>query len=249
MKLLAFDLEATGLDPFTDRVIELAVIRASDGVILFHERVNPRVRIPPQAAEIHGITDADVVDLPPFSHHAPYLQGLIAGAVLVGYGIRRYDTLLLDAELRRANQRGIDLTSVREVDLLRVWAESEPRTLGSAVERFLGHSHDAAHGALADAQVLPALLRAMSQRWGYELKDLLGKSKPEGEVDRSRRFRIDQRGEVVFAFGKHVGRPVRDHDDYLDWMLASDFPRDTCEVIRQLRAKDFRWPGGGAAEG
>lgn len=240
MKLLAFDLEATGLDPFNDRIIELAVVRASDGVLLFHERMNPRVRIPPQATEIHGINDADVAHLAPFSHHAPHIQGLIDGAVLVGYGIRRYDTLLLDAELRRVNQPGIDLSSVKEVDLLRVWSESEPRTLGSAVERFLGHSHEEAHGALPDAQVLPALLRAMSQRWGYELKDLLERSKSEWEVDRSRRFRIDHRGEVVFNFGKHAGRPVREHDDYLEWMLDSDFPRDTCEAIKKLRASDYR---------
>jgi DNA polymerase-3 subunit epsilon len=242
MRLLAFDVEATGLDPLHDRIVELAVVRADDGVVLFNERIDPGVPISVQASEIHGITNADVAHCARFDHHAPFLQKLIHDAVLVGYGSRRYDTLIVDAELRRANQPGVNLRTVQEIDLLRVWVESEPRTLESAVERFLGHSHDDAHGALPDAQVIPALLRAMSQRWGYEVYDLVHKSRPADEVDRARRFRLTPGGEVVFNFGKHAGESVRLHDDYLEWMLSGDFPPDTCQAIRHLRSNDWRWP-------
>lgn len=47
---------------------------------------------------------------------------------------------------------------------------------------------------------------------------------------------------VVFAFSQHEGEPIGEHPDYLDWMLREDFPRETKETIRRLRAAGFRWP-------
>lgn len=242
MKHLAFDIEATGLDPFKDRIIELAVVRAEDGLVLFNERMNPGIQIPPRSTRIHRITNADVWHCDRFSFYARQLQELFRDAVLVGFGSRRYDTLLLDAELRRAGEAGIDLEHVREIDLNRVWVASEPRSLGAAVDRFLGHSHDDAHRAIADAEVLPALLRAMGQRWGHGIDDLVALSRLPGEVDRSGRLRFDASSrQVVFAFGQYRGEPIADHEPYLDWMLTSDFPPDTKASIRALQAADYEW--------
>ncbi len=81
----------------------------------------------------------------------------------------------------------------------------------------------------------------MGRRWSLEFFDFLRRSRPRDEVDRSRRFRIDAAGEVVFNFGQHAGEPVREHDDYLDWMLGADFPADTCDAIRALREREWRW--------
>jgi DNA polymerase-3 subunit epsilon len=241
-RMLAFDLEATGLDPLSDRIVELAVVRAQDGLVLLHERFNPGTPIPPRATAVHGITDADVAHCDHFAVRAGHIQKLLDGAVLLGYNSRRYDTIMLDSELRRAGEPGLDLTSVLEIDLLRVWAESERRTLTMAVQRFLGHGHEGAHDALSDAEALPPLMHAMKRTWGLEDYDLLNISRPPGEVDRSRRLRIDRSGNVIFNFGKHTGELVRDHEDYVDWILESDFPPDTMEALRRLKANGWRWP-------
>ena len=242
MKYLAFDIEATGLDPFKDRIIELAIVRAQDGIVLFNERMNPGMRIPPRSTRIHGLTNADLWHCERFSFFARQLQELIHDSVLVGFGSRRFDTLMLDAELQRAGEQGIDLEHAREIDLNRVWVASEPRSLHAAVDRFLGHSHDDAHRALADAEVLPALLRAMGRRWGHGIDDLIVLSRLPDEVDRSGRLRFDRASDqVVFAFGQYRGEPISDHEPYLDWMLTSDFPPDTKAVIRALRLADYEW--------
>jgi len=241
-RALAFDIEATGLDPYKDRIVELAILRAEDGFPLLHERFHPGMPIPARATAVHGIGDADVAHCDPFSVHASEIQKIVEGTVLLGYGSRRYDTILLDSELKRAGEPGLDLSTVAEIDLLRVWAESERRTLELAVQRFLGHSHDAPHRALADAEVLVPLAVAMKKTWGLEDLDLVSLSRPRGEVDRAGRLRLDASGEVVFNFGQHSGERVRDHPDYVDWMLKSSFPPDTEAVLRRIKDNGWRWP-------
>ncbi|MFQ5745862.1 MAG: exonuclease domain-containing protein [Gemmatimonadota bacterium] len=243
MNLIAFDIESTGLDPAEDRIVELAIVRPGEPEPLLCERFNPGVPIPAAASAVHGIRDADVAGCPPFAARAAEIQALLEGAILIGFGSRRFDTLMLDAELRRAGQPGIDLDAVKEIDLLMVWIRSEPRDLGAAARRFLGKSHVEAHGALPDALVLGPLLKAMMREWGHNLGAMVELSRPEGEVDRSRKFRLERgTGEVVFNFGQHRGELVREHEDYLDWMLKADFPDDTCRAIRRLRENGYRWP-------
>lgn len=250
MNLLAFDIEATGLDPYEDRILELAVVRVEDDALVFHAFFDPGRPIPPEATSVHGITDQEVRGCPDFRSCGEAIQRLVDGAVLVGFVSRRYDTLLLDAELRRAGQRGLDLASVREIDLHRVWREAEPRDLGTAVKRFLGRDHGMAHRAVPDTAVLPPLLREMARVFGYTADDMIRLSRPAWEVDRSARFRLDEEtGEVSFNFGRHRGQPVRLNDEYLEWMLGADFPPDTKAAIRLLRRNGFRWPSGGAAPG
>ena len=68
---LAFiDVETTGINPYSDRVVELSILRIHpDGTEEYKShRVNPEVPIPVGATAVHGITDADVIrraDIPP----------------------------------------------------------------------------------------------------------------------------------------------------------------------------------------
>jgi len=241
-RVVAVDVEATGLDPHRDRIIELAIVRARDSTVLLHDRFRPGVPIPSSATAVHGITNDDVAHCDGFAVHAQRVQKTLEGAVLLGYNSRTFDTVLIDAELRRAGQPGLDLASMPEIDLLRVWAQSEKRTLELAVHRFLGHDHAGAHSALSDAEILVPLAAAMKRTWSLEDYDMLDRSRPSWEVDRSRRLRLDPGGEVAFNFGKYAGEPIRDHEDYVEWMLGSDFPPDTKETLLQLRANGWRWP-------
>ncbi|MDH3297098.1 MAG: 3'-5' exonuclease [Gemmatimonadota bacterium] len=242
MNLLAFDIEATGLNPYEDRILELAVVRVSDDTLVFHAFFNAGMSIPPESTAIHGISDESVAGCPPFAACAEAVQALVDGAVLVGFVSRRYDTLMLDTELRRAGQKGLDLLTVKEIDLYRVWKESEPRDLETAVRRFLGRKHELAHQAVPDTAVLPPLLREIARVFGYTTDDMISLSRPDWEVDRSGRLRLDREsGEVVFNFGRHRGQPVRLNDEYLEWMLGAGFPPDTKAAIKLLRRNGFQW--------
>jgi DNA polymerase III epsilon subunit-like protein len=72
--LAVIDLETTGTDPKTNRIIEVSVLKLTPGGEADHRtrRVNPGVPIPPEATAVHGISDDDVADCPPSgrSHRA-----------------------------------------------------------------------------------------------------------------------------------------------------------------------------------
>jgi len=236
-RLVYFDVETTGLDTATDRVVSIALYHEHEP--LLDRLVDPRQPIPAEATAIHGITDAMVADVEPFSALALAVQTILDTAdILVSYNGRRFDTLLLDAELRRAGQPGIDLDNVQEIDLYRVWGAIEPRTLAGAVMRFLGRTLNA-HNARADAEVLSPLFQEIVRVFDLDLAAMLAMSKPADEVDRSGKFKRRDDGVIVFAFGKkHKGQPAIEHTDYLDWMRDADFPADTKRAIRRLLEGD-----------
>ena len=66
--LAVFDIEATGLSPRADRIVELSVIRIEPNgrESTCTWLLNPCVPIPLEATAIHGITDEDVRDCPTF---------------------------------------------------------------------------------------------------------------------------------------------------------------------------------------
>lgn len=58
-RFCAFDLETTGVDPETARIVSAAVVTFSDGEAIESRTwlVNPYVPIPDEATTLHGITD------------------------------------------------------------------------------------------------------------------------------------------------------------------------------------------------
>lgn len=232
MILCGFDLEATGTDPWHDRIIEIALFR-TDGRG-YSTLVNPHRPIPPEATAVHGITDEDVADAPGFWAIATEVQDIIDGCVLVGYNNRRYDTVLLHNELTNAGERGC--IRQPEIDLLQLWHRFEPRTLETAVARFAGQTHDGAHRAIADARALPLTLAGMQRELGLpeDIDELVRLSIPDGAVDRDGKFLRREDGVICFNIGQVKGRPVTDDPGFLEWMLTKDFSPETKEIARRL---------------
>ena len=233
-RMVAFDCETTGLDVYEDRIVEIALVEYPD-TVLVNTRFKPDVPMSPGASKVTGITDADLSELLPFADWAETIQKSIEGAILLGYGSRRFDTMILDAELRRAGQPGIDLDTVKEIDLYRVWTECEPHTLTGALQRFLKIDHSgAAHGALPDVKHLFDLAGTISVSFDVDRHRMIELSKPDDEVDRSGRLKLNDDGVVCFNCTKHSGEPVTDHVGLIHWMLERDFPADTKACLRNI---------------
>ena len=62
MKVIGFDLETTGFDCRSERIVEYAMVGSdSDGKhISLCSLVDPEQKIPEQASSVHGITNSDV---------------------------------------------------------------------------------------------------------------------------------------------------------------------------------------------
>lgn len=247
-----FDLETTGIDPATDRVVEIAVLRVEvDGSRETRtRRVNPERPIPPGATAVHGIRDEDVRLLPPFRRVGRGLLEFLGDADLAGFNILRFDVPLLDREFRDC---GLDLAVARRrvIDVMAIFHRKEPRDLAAAVRFYLGREHRAAHSAEGDVVAAAAVLEAQLERYPdvpreVALLDRWLRPAPPGEAaDGAGKF-VWKDGEVVFAFGKHAGRTLREvareKKDYLEWILRTDFPADARQIVEGALRGSFPAP-------
>jgi DNA polymerase-3 subunit epsilon len=238
--LAFFDLETPGVAPATDRIVEIAVLRLDPGGgrQARARRINPERPIPAEASAVHGIRDEDVREAPTFRQIARGLLDFLGDADLAGFNVRRFDVPLLDREFRDC---GLDLGLDRRrvIDAMAIFHRKEPRHLSAAVRFYLGRDHEGAHGAAADVEAAAEVLAAQVARYDdlpATVEDLDGwcNPVPEDAVDRAGKF-VRREGEVVFAFGKHKGRPLREvaarETDYLSWLLTCDFAPDAKALI------------------
>lgn len=238
--LAIFDLETTGVDVARDRIVEIAVLRIEpDGSRLLRcRRVNPEQPIPSAATAVHGIRDEDVRDEPPFRRIAKGVLELLQGADLAGFNVWRFDVPLLQRELKDCGL-DLELGQRRVVDAMTIFHRNEPRDLSAAVRFYLGREHEGAHGAEPDLQATLEILEAQLERYPdlpRSVDELDTTRRQPGAVDSAGKF-VRRENKVVFAFGKHQGKPLvevaEQSPDYLQWILKTDFPDDAKSLVRQ----------------
>ncbi len=252
--LAVFDIEATGVNPRTDRVVELAIIKLfPDGRRETHVmRCNPTIPIPAEASSIHGITDADVCNEPTFCERATRIRELLDDCDLAGFNIVRYDIPLLIEEFARCGQP-VDLDARHIIDAQRIFHMRERRDLTAALAFYCGKQHMGAHGAEADALATLNVLKGQLERYDDlprsvpELNSICNPRHPQW-VDRVGKLKwLD--GEAVINFGRKQNTPLRvlaDTDrSFLNWMLKADFPIDVREIVEHALQGRFPEPPAG----
>ena len=154
---LAFvDLEMTGLDPKTDRVIEVAVTRRRGAAIetSFASLVNPGPDVTFKT-DVHGLGPSALAGAPAFAEVARRVEEACAGAVLVAHGAW-WDVAFLEAEFARLDKEVRFPFYLDTVTLSRRAIKSESHSLGALTER-LGIDRGVAHRAGDDVRSLIAL--------------------------------------------------------------------------------------------
>ena len=239
--IVFIDLETTGINLATDRVIEIAIVKISPDKEkqVKHKIINPQIPIPKSASDIHGITDEHVKDKPTFKEVANELKQFIDNADLSGYNSNRFDIPLLMEEFLRAGI-SLDMTNRRLLDVQQIFHMMEKRTLGAAYKFYCEKELIDAHSAEADATATWEILEAQLTRYnhlGDTLETILQFTGEEKYVDFARRFVMSNDVEV-FNFGKHKGRPVCDvlkaEPQYYDWMMKGDFPLHTKQKLTEI---------------
>ena len=239
--LVVFDIEATGLNKRTDRIVAIALVRYEPigTVEQVSYLLNPGIPIPEEVTRIHGIADADVVGAPTFAEMAETLADHFAGADLAGYNVLGFDIQMLMEESARVN-RPSSLEGRRVLDAQRIFFRNEPRDLSAALPYYCGDSHDNSHDALGDVLATIRVLDGQFRRYaelpaGMEALNEYCDPRDPAWVDRAGRLKWSK-GEVVFNFGKFQGQTLRDavvHDpNFITWLLRSDFPDDTKQIGR-----------------
>ena len=104
-KLVVLDVETTGLLPaMGDRVVEIGLIacRGATEISRSSHLVNPGRSIPWNARQVHGISDQDVSECPPFKEIAEEVESTLVDSWVVGHNVR-FDIGLMAMELQQAD--------------------------------------------------------------------------------------------------------------------------------------------------
>lgn len=242
--LAFFDIETTGLNIASDRIVEISILKIfpPDGARKESKTllINPTIPIPKEVTRIHGIDDADVAEAPTFRELAPELSAFLGDSDLAGYNCNHFDIPLLMEEFLRA---GIDfeMKDRHLVDVQAIFHKKEERTLTAAYRFYCGKELANAHSAEADINATYEILEAQLEKYPdlkNEVQFLHGYASRSKRVDFSGRIVYNEKGTPVFNFGKHSGKAAVDvfkaEPSYYHWMMNGDFSLHTKKVITEL---------------
>lgn len=244
--IIFFDIEATGLNIATDRIVELCYIKVlpngTEKVVT--QRFNPGIHISAEASAVNGIYDEDVANCPTFKMKAAEIARDFEGCDLAGFNSNHFDIPLLVEEFIRAGV-DYDVTGARLVDVQGIFHKMERRDLTSAYKFYCNKDLTDAHTAEADTRATLEVLEAQLDRYADTLKNnvafLAEFSRRNRNVDLAGRIVYNDQNVETINFGKYRGRPVAEvlqHDPgYFNWVMQGDFTQNTKQAFMRIKLR------------
>ena len=240
------DLETTGVDVEEDRIVQLGIVKVSlDG----KEKelgllVNPEMKIPAEASDVHGITDQMVRNEPTFEQLSKGVAEFLEGCDVAGFNVLGFDLPLLENEFERV---GVHFKRPEHVvDSMIIYHDRVKRDLSAAYEFYCDSEHEDAHSALADARATWEILKGQVIRHDDLPKNVSGLAEEclpvnRGFLDNGEWFK-EKDGQPVLTKGKHKGKRLNavagSSPDYLGWILReTNPPDDTIRMIQKALRK------------
>jgi DNA polymerase III, epsilon subunit and related 3''-5'' exonucleases len=245
--LVFFDLETTGTNINTDRIVEICYLKVypNGNEESKTMRINPEMHIPEESSKIHGIYDEDVVNCPTFREVAKNIAKDIEGSDLAGFNSNRFDIPVLAEEFLRA---GIDIDMSRRkfIDVQVIFHKMEQRTLSAAYKFYCSKNLEDAHSAEADTKATYEVLMSQLDKYPElknDVKFLSEFSSFNRNVDFAGRMVYDEKGVEIFNFGKYKGISVAEvlqkDPGYYGWILGNDFTLHTKAMLTKIRLREF----------
>jgi DNA polymerase-3 subunit epsilon len=242
-----FDLETTGINITNDRIVEISILKVHPNgkEETYTQRVNPTIPIPPQVTLVHGISDADVVDMPTFKDISKEVYAMIKDCDLGGFNSNRFDIPVLAEEMLRSNV-DFDMKNTQSIDVQTIFHKMEQRTLSAAYKFYCDKNLDNAHSAEADTIATYEVLKAQLDRYDElenDAKFLAEFSSRKKFADFAGFITFNKEGQECFSFGKHKGKLVTEilesEPGYFGWLLNADFPLYTKKVLTAIKLRTF----------
>ncbi|OAD44479.1 3'-5' exonuclease [Polaribacter atrinae] len=243
--IVFFDLETTGVNIATDKVVEIAILKVFPNGNKESKTwlVNPEMEIPQGSIDVHGITNEKVASEPTFKELAPKINEMIADSDLAGFNSNRFDIPLLAEELMRAGI-DFDMKNRKAIDVQVIFHKKEQRTLSAGYQFYCGKELEGAHGAEADTNATYEILLAQLDKYTdiENTVDALSEYSTHGErADFAGFILMNDKKQEVFSFGKYKGRTVEEvfteNPGYNNWMQNADFPLYTKKVLKEIKER------------
>ncbi len=218
---VCIDTEATGLEPTTDRIIEIAAIKFTFNKIIdsFDTLIDPEVDISLQSQSIHNISKEMIKGKPKIKEVLSDILKFIGTHVIIGHGIK-FDIDIISNEAKR-NQIICNIHEAKYIDTLRLarlYGESPYNSLKELSKHF-NLEFEGAHRALNDVKANIEIFKKLAssftttpQMFNRLEKPILLKKMP---------------------LGKHKGRLFSEIPiEYLKWAAGKEFDQDLLYSIR-----------------
>lgn len=232
LTFICLDVEATGLDPKEDRIIEVAAVRfqLNEQLDSYETLIDPRCSINAESTVIHGITNTMVANQPKIEHVLPEFLSFVGKDIIIGHQIS-FDIAMITEECKR-HQVPQCLGNAITIDTLRLarhYGDSQKNSLESLAKHFnipVNQTHRAMSDVLLNIQVFSHLARPY--RTLEEILKILNKP-------------IKMK---AMPLGKYKGRLFTEiPENYLRWAEHQKFDQDLLYSIRLELKKRKLNPG------
>jgi len=241
--IVFFDLETTGLQIAKDRIVEIGLLKIFPNGKKQNTNwlINPTISIPEESTEIHGITNEDVKHSPTFKEIADDLISIIEDSDLAGYNCNKFDIPLLAEEFLRIGT-DINLKKKKSIDVQNIFHKIEKRTLTAAYKFYCNKELINAHSATADTNATYEILLAQLEKYS-ELDNNVEflndfSSREKDFIDLAGFIRYNNKKEETISFGKYKGKTLdtiwKNNSGYFKWIINSDFPQYTKNIITKF---------------
>ncbi|WP_265459138.1 helicase C-terminal domain-containing protein [Enterococcus sp. HY326] len=159
------DIETTGTDHKTDRIIQFGCVLVEDGEIVsrFATDINPDQKISKQIQSLTGITNSQVQKAPYFEDVALTIYNLLADTTFVAHNIY-FDYNFLNAELVRCGLPELAIPGIDTVELAQIFLPTEASFRLKDLSDSLGLVHENPHQADSDAEVTAQLFIKITEK-------------------------------------------------------------------------------------
>ena len=189
----ALDLETTGLNPKTDKIIEIGAVRIRDGkeAAGWESLVNPGCQISNFTEELTGIRNEELMSAPAIEEVLPALMDFLMDDVLVGHQILFDYSFLKKAAVNQGipfNKKGIDT-----LKLARKFLPQLPSRRLSDLCCYYGietTSHRAGSDALSAAMLYERLVQDFPDEDAYRPSELVFHVKKESPASKKQKERL-----------------------------------------------------------
>jgi len=212
---VCFDIEATGLEPTSDKIIEIACMRFTFDKILetFETLVDPEIEIPIQSQAIHNISKEMVIGKPKIRNVLPKILEFIDDYIIIGHGIK-FDIDIIYNEAKRYNIP-CNIQNLKYIDTLRLarlYGESPYNSLKELTKHF-NIEFEGAHRALNDVKANINVFKHLAKSFTTTQQLMQRLEKP---------ILIKK-----MPLGKHKGRVFSEIPiEYLKWASDKKFDQD-----------------------
>lgn len=115
---VVFDLETTGLDPITNKIIEIGALKYKNKKLVdeFSVLINPEVPLSEVITKITGLSDADLADKPTIATVLPEFLTFIEDLTLIAHN-SSFDLSFIEENLKKLNLPIIKNKNIDTIDL------------------------------------------------------------------------------------------------------------------------------------